>query len=155
MATALADPSLYRWTGGEPEGEDALAVRFARQVRGVSADGEQWWFNWVLRERVSSTAAGFVQATVVDDFHQRGLAEVAWVLAPAYQGHGLAREAGTAMVAWLQEHGVATVIAHVHPQHAASGAVARAIGLRPTDELVDGEVRWTSGGRRHGLPAGG
>ena len=38
--------------------------------------------------------------------------------------------------------GVEVVVAHVHPQHHASIAVARAIGLAPTGTIVDGEVRW-------------
>jgi len=32
----------------------------------------------------------------------------------------------------------------VHPDHAASQGVARAIGLGPTRTMVDGEVRWES-----------
>lgn len=35
-----------------------------------------------------------------------------------------------------------TVIAHIHPDHLASAAVARAAGLAPTAEMQDGEVRW-------------
>jgi hypothetical protein len=35
-----------------------------------------------------------------------------------------------------------TVVAHVHPDHRASQGVARAAGLRPTDVVQDGEVRW-------------
>ncbi len=46
------------------------------------------------------------------------------------------------MVGWLRLHGVEVVIAHVHPRHQASMAVARAVGLVPTDAIVDGEVRW-------------
>ena len=46
------------------------------------------------------------------------------------------------MVAWLRDHGVDTVVAHVHPDNAASAAVAGALGLRPTETIVDGEVRW-------------
>jgi hypothetical protein len=34
------------------------------------------------------------------------------------------------------------VVAHVLPEHQASMGVARAIGLAPTDVVVDGEVRW-------------
>jgi hypothetical protein len=34
------------------------------------------------------------------------------------------------------------VIAHIHPDHQASAAVAAAAGLTPTDERHDGEVRW-------------
>jgi len=45
-------------------------------------------------------------------------------------------------VTWLRHQGVQTLIAHVHPQHEASKAVARAVGLAPTETLVDGEVRW-------------
>ena len=40
--------------------------------------------------------------------------------------------------------GVGPVYAHVHPDHRASAAVAAAVGLTPTDEIVDGEVRWQS-----------
>ncbi|MCK2141665.1 GNAT family N-acetyltransferase, partial [Streptomyces sp. WAC00276] len=39
-------------------------------------------------------------------------------------------------------HGVPTVVAHVHPEHAASVAVASAAGLRPTPHWQDGERRW-------------
>ncbi|RII89234.1 GNAT family N-acetyltransferase, partial [Clavibacter michiganensis] len=41
-----------------------------------------------------------------------------------------------------REDGVGVVRAHIHPDHAASEAVARRLGLAPTDERVDGEVRW-------------
>ena len=69
-------------------------------------------------------------------------AEVAWVVGVPWQGHGYASEAAAALVDWLAQTGVATVIAFVHPGHAASSAVARRIGLGPTEELVDGELVW-------------
>ncbi|RIJ55314.1 GNAT family N-acetyltransferase, partial [Clavibacter phaseoli] len=53
-----------------------------------------------------------------------------------------AAECAAAMVAWLREDGVGVVRAAIHPDHAASEAVARRLGLAPTDERVDGEVRW-------------
>lgn len=34
------------------------------------------------------------------------------------------------------------VVAHVHPDHLASAAVAAAAGLTATDEWHDGEMRW-------------
>lgn len=43
---------------------------------------------------------------------------------------------------WLRQASVQTLIAHVHPEHEASKAVARAVGLVPTETVVDGEVRW-------------
>jgi len=46
------------------------------------------------------------------------------------------------LVTWLRHQGVQTLIAHVHPQHEASKAVARAMGLAPTETLLYGEVHW-------------
>ena len=48
------------------------------------------------------------------------------------------------MLEWLVSAGAGRIIAHVHPDHAASNAIAMAVGLHPTEALVDGEVRWTS-----------
>ncbi|KAB1907210.1 GNAT family N-acetyltransferase, partial [Micromonospora sp. AMSO31t] len=46
------------------------------------------------------------------------------------------------LVAWLGRQGVRTVIAHIHPDHRASAAVATAAGLAPTDVRHEGEIRW-------------
>lgn len=59
------------------------------------------------------------------------------------QGRGYAKEAATGLVRHLLGRAaVRTVVAHIHPDHAASAAVASAAGLRPVDEWQDGEVRW-------------
>jgi RimJ/RimL family protein N-acetyltransferase len=50
--------------------------------------------------------------------------------------------AGRALVGWLADREVHEVVAHIHPDHAASGGVARRAGLRPTGDRVDGEVVW-------------
>ena len=140
MAPVLDDASLHTFTGGRPATVDELRARYARQVAG-SGDGAEGWLNWVLRQRSDGRPVGYVQATV----HRRGdeqVAEVAWVIGSAHQGNGYATEAATAMVGWLRRQQVSLVYAHVHPEHAASSAVAAAVGLAPTDETVDGEVRW-------------
>ena len=59
-----------------------------------------------------------------------------------WQGRGFATEAARALIAWLGEQYVQTVIAHVHLRHQASAAVAAAAGLTPTGESQDGEIRW-------------
>ncbi len=97
----------------------------------------------MLRDRGAGRAAGFVQATVTGEAPARA-AEVAWLVGTAAQGSGAAAECAAAMVAWLREDGVGIVRANIHPDHAASEAVARRLGLAPTDERVDGEVRWES-----------
>ncbi|WP_405618794.1 GNAT family N-acetyltransferase [Streptomyces sp. NBC_01511] len=70
------------------------------------------------------------------------VAEIAWVVGVAHQGRGIATEAARGLVGRLERRSVRDIAAHVHPDHAASKAVARAAGLEPTDEWHDGEVRW-------------
>jgi RimJ/RimL family protein N-acetyltransferase len=57
-----------------------------------------------------------------------------------WQRRGIASEAARSLVAWLRKHPVHTVVAHVHPEHGASAAVATAAGLVPTDRWHEGEV---------------
>lgn len=146
LAPLLDDVELHTFIGGEPASLDELRARYTRQVVGQSPDGSQRWLNWVVRIQDSGQAAGTTQATV-EERDGALTAEVAWVIATPHQGHGYAVESARAMVQWVREQGVDVVVAHVHPEHQASMAVARAIGLAPTDQMVDGEVRWESRGR--------
>ena len=139
MVAVLADPELYRHTGGQPPSGDELRHRYELQARGRSDDGTALWLNWIVRERSTAAAVGFVQATV--GIASR-TADVAWVVAVAFQRRGYAREAAGAMLGRLREDGVSQVTAHIHPDNAPSQGVARALGLAPTTTVVDGEVRW-------------
>ncbi len=141
LAPLLADPVLHAFIGGTPATLGELRDRYARQVVGRSDDGSQRWLNWIVRRREDERTLGTVQATVSEGAG-RLTAEVAWVIAAPHQGRGYAREASSAMVAWLRDQAVTTVTAHVHPRHGASMAVARSIGLTATATVVDGEVRW-------------
>ena len=140
----LDDTSLHEFTGGSPATLDELRARYGRLEARTSPDGAETWLNWVVRLRAGDVAAGVVQATVRP---QAGVAWVAWVMGRPYQGRGLASEAAAALVEWLRDRGIADVRAHVHPEHAASGAVAARAGLEPTGERVDGEVVWRYGER--------
>lgn len=141
MAPLLDDAKLHVYIGGEPASPEGLRERYRRQVVGHSGDGEQLWFNWVLRREDTRRAAGYVQATVSTESDEV-VAEIAWVVASAHQGRGYAQQAAAAMVHWLGEAGADRIIAHVHPDHWASRAVAANIGMTPTETVVDGEVRW-------------
>jgi RimJ/RimL family protein N-acetyltransferase len=146
MAELLDDPGLHTFIGGTPATEPELTERYRRQTLGWSPDRSQRWLNWVVRRCADNQIVGTVQATVTS---QDGLlaAEVAWVVATAYQGHGYAKEATSTMMQWLRAHGVALVIAHIHPDHHASQAVAKAVGMSSTGTMVDGEERWQDSGR--------
>ncbi|MFI0962309.1 GNAT family N-acetyltransferase [Streptomyces sp. NPDC021080] len=137
MAGVLSDPALHAFTGGAPDTPEALRARYERLVAG-SPDPGVLWCNWVLRERATGSLVGTVQATVSGE-----TAEVAWVVGTPWQGRGYAVEAARSLVRHvIRAYPVRTVVAHVHPGHHASAAVAAAAGLTATGELHDGEIRW-------------
>ncbi|WP_329279540.1 GNAT family N-acetyltransferase [Streptomyces sp. NBC_00691] len=138
MARVLADPALHAFIGGAPSALPELRARYERLVAG-SPDPAAVWGNWVVRLRAEDRLTGTVQATVTEGGR---VAEVAWVTGTEWQGRGIAREAAEGLVALLVEQGARTIVAHVHPDHAASAAVAAAAGLTPTDRVEDGEIRW-------------
>ncbi|MGY4768638.1 GNAT family N-acetyltransferase [Kribbella sp. CWNU-51] len=136
MAKVLSDPDLYTFTGGEPPSVDVLQARYRRQLEGPGWTDEQW-FNWVIRH--DDELVGYVQTTVTGS-----TAEIAWVIGTDWQGHGYAKEAARGLVIWLNAQGIQRIIAHVHPDHAASAAVTAAAGLTRTEQLDDGEYLWTT-----------
>lgn len=138
MVEVLADPDLYRFTGGEPQTHDALERRYTRQVAGSGDPGETW-HTWVVRLGEDGPAVGYVQATVHPSVRD---AELAWVVSPAWQRRGIARTAAGLVRDHVVGCGAVVVLAHVHPDHVASQRVAESLGLVPTDRLVDGEVEW-------------
>jgi RimJ/RimL family protein N-acetyltransferase len=139
LFSLLAYPAVYEFIGGQPESVEALRSRVTAQARGWSADGSEQWLNWVVV--ADGDPVGTVQATIRGG-PDEGRAEVAWVISPGYQGRGYATAAAALLVEWLREQGVVGVMAHIHPDHVASQAVARSLGLRPTAVVLDGETRW-------------
>jgi RimJ/RimL family protein N-acetyltransferase len=133
MAAVLADPALYAFTGGEPPSVTELAARYERQVAGPGR-ADEYWLNWVIR--AGDELIGYVQSTVT-----RTTAEIAWVIGSAWQGHGYAKEAAIGLVAWLKAQDL-RIVAHIHPDHSASAAVATAVGLSRTEHIEDGEYLW-------------
>ncbi|MGW6270663.1 MULTISPECIES: GNAT family N-acetyltransferase [unclassified Streptomyces] len=155
MAGVLSDPGLHTFIGGSPDDPRELRARYLRMTDG-SPEPAVSWCNWVLRLRDEESLVGTVQATVgpasapdsgaTDSGATDSgalVAEVAWVVGTAWQGRGFAAEAARGLVDWLAEQeAVRRIIAHIHPDHRASAAVATAAGLTPTDEWHDGEVKW-------------
>jgi RimJ/RimL family protein N-acetyltransferase len=141
MVVVLGAPELYRFTGGRPPDARELRERYARQVTSRSPDGQELWRNWVVRRRPDGVAVGWIQATVTGS-GAHCTAELAWTIGVDHQCRGYAREAAAAAMTSLRADGVARFVAHVHPEHSASIAVARALGLVPTDRVHEGEVVW-------------
>jgi RimJ/RimL family protein N-acetyltransferase len=139
MAAVLADPGLYTFTGGSPPTRQELRARYERWTAG-SPDPDVSWCNWVIKLRSPRCLTGTVQATISSG--DESLAEVAWVVGTPWQGQGIATEAARALISWLGHQSVRTTIAHIHPRHQASAAVAAAARLTPAGQLDDGEMRW-------------
>ncbi|MFI7277321.1 GNAT family N-acetyltransferase [Streptomyces sp. NPDC049879] len=157
MAGVLADPGLYRFTGGAPPTPEALRSRYARMAAG-SPDPAVAWCNWLIGLRDEGRLTGTVQATVTYPAvtGRDPVAEIAWVVGAPWQGRGIATEAARGLAGWLADRSVHRLVAHIHPDHHASAAVARAVGLAPTPYVQDGEIRWArrpDGG--HHPPGGG
>ncbi|MBA3798146.1 MAG: GNAT family N-acetyltransferase [Geodermatophilaceae bacterium] len=142
LAPTLDDEALHRYIGGSPATLDELRSRFAAQIVGHSPNGAEGWLNWVVRTRDAGAAVGTVQTTLHGEPGARS-AEIAWVIARPHQSKGYASEASGGMLVWLGRHGVRRVNAHIHPEHRASIGVAKRLGLIPTEDIADGEIRWT------------
>ena len=139
MVGVLSSNAIYSFTGGNPPEIEELRGLYRSQVSGPPL-GAELWHNWIIRLLDAGGAIGLVQATVIDNS-----ADVAWIVAPAWQRRGYAQEAANAMCDWLRLHGTVTITAHIHPDHTASNRVAAAVGLHATDEVdPDGEIVWSS-----------
>jgi RimJ/RimL family protein N-acetyltransferase len=132
LAELLDDPLVREWLGPDV---DRLRARFRCWEARTSPDGSQAWLNWAARRLDCGAAVAWVQATVSGD-----RAEVAYATLPSQRRRGYCAEAVRAVVDWLD---ASPVEAHIDPSNEASAGVARAIGLRATDELHDGEVIWS------------
>jgi RimJ/RimL family protein N-acetyltransferase len=141
LALALDDLELHRFTGGVPLSVEDLTERYGYLTARQSPDGRYLWGNWALRLRETGTAVGTVQATLPAGGPGRAPAEIAWIVARPAQGHGYAKEAARSLTERLVGGGW-SVAAFIHPDHAASQAVARAAGMQVTDLVRDGEQCW-------------
>jgi RimJ/RimL family protein N-acetyltransferase len=69
-----------------------------------------------------------------------GVVEIAYGIAPSYEGHGYATEAAKALVAFaLERVDVTSIRAHTKPENDASGRVLAKTGFHQVGEVVDPE----------------
>lgn len=107
MFEVLSDPAIYAHENAPPLSREWLQERYHKLETRRSADGREQWLNWVLRA-ADGGLLGCVQATVEAD----GQAFVAYELASAHWGRGLAAEAVNAVIDELRAHyGVHTLLA--------------------------------------------
>ena len=143
MVSLLDDERLYEFIGGRPRTLVELQDAYARQVVGRSPDDAHGWLNWIVRDRAAGSAVGTVQATLHDGDGSMA-ADIAWVIGSRHRRRGYAKEAADGMLCWLRGQNVRRFGAHIRPDHAASIAIARHLGLSATHGVTGGEVLWIS-----------
>lgn len=130
LFAALQHPDIYPFLGSAPPASvDAVRQRIARQNRGPTDGSAARWLNWVIL--VDEVVAGYTQATIAEN----GVANLAYVLAPAYWGRSLAYEAcRQTLIALSKTDGVKTVIADTEKANLRSAALLARLGFRPVSE---------------------
>lgn len=138
MFVVLADPAIYRYENEPPWSVEGLRERFAELESRRSPNGREQWLNWVVR-LPGGALIGYVQATV----HPDGRADIAYEMASAYWGRGLARQAVQAMIAELVErHGVRRLSAVLKRENRRSLRLLQRLGflLATPQQHVEREV---------------
>jgi [ribosomal protein S5]-alanine N-acetyltransferase len=116
MFSGLHDPELFKFLAERrPESVEWLRQRYERLSMRQSPDGNERWWNWVVKLRCSRELAGYVQATIDET-----QAEIAYVVFRAYWSRGLGREAVAAMIQELYDVGVTTITACADRQNTRS-----------------------------------
>jgi RimJ/RimL family protein N-acetyltransferase len=124
LAAVLHNEAVYRFIGGLPSRDDF--ERWLRQALAGpprAATGERW-INRVARLAETGEVIGRLEANVHD-----GVAEVAFLYAPACWGRGFA----SAGLRWLHDHlrrrsGIHTLWATTHPGNQRSATLLRRCG---------------------------
>ena len=156
MFVLLSDPAIYEYENEPPRSLAWLRERFAKLESRHSADGREQWLNWVIR-LPTSELIGYVQATVRAD----GRADIAYELASAYWGRGLAYQAVQAMIAELIEnYSVRTLTAVLKGENWRSRRLLERLGfaiasaeLCAAHELEPGEIMMLREARSRKTPA--
>ncbi len=128
----LCDPRQLEYLDhGAPASLGALRERYRKLESRRSGDGLEHWLNWAIVVRgADADAIGFVQATVQRD----GRAWVAYQVARALWGHGIATEATRAMVDHLiARYAVTQCMATVDQRNQRSWRLLERLGFGRAD----------------------
>jgi RimJ/RimL family protein N-acetyltransferase len=153
MVAALGHPAVARFlTGPDVTTVDALHARIGKLALGPRDPHERWLNFAILLEGI---VIGRLEASLYDD---STWSEIAYLVGPAYQRQGYAREA----VCWLLDHIACETWVAIHPANARSIALVEALGFthretppaRPLGSYDPGDVVLSGGTkpRRAGAP---
>lgn len=130
LFAVLSDPAIYEYENEPPSSLAWLRARFEKLESRQSPDGNEQWLNWVIRIP-NGELIGYVQATV----RAGGQAAIAYELASAYWGRGLASQAVGAMLGELAaRYGVHDVSATLKSANHRSMRLLERLGFEPASQ---------------------
>lgn len=129
--------SGMRAAGGVKEFLLAASPDFAARLQ-AATEPDPWKFGFAIMHKIDNVMIGLCGFTGPPDAD--GVVEIAYSIAPLYEGRGLATEAATALVEFAAQSGlVRTVRAHTLPEQNASTSVLGKCHFEKTGEIVDSE----------------
>jgi len=127
----------------------AATPEFMAQLRRATGP-DPWNFGFAVLHKIDNVMIGFCSFTGPPS--PDGTVEIAYGIAPDYQGKGFATEAALALVEFASRDArVMTIYAHTLPETNASTHVLEKCGFTKTGEVIDSENnrvwRWERGAR--------
>lgn len=138
MFDILRDPTIYQYMGGRPNSTEELRQQYRRQSS--NWDGRPVsWHTWIIREKQTDTAIGYIQVTLN---HTDRSAELAWVLSPQWTGERYSSEAARSVMKELHAGGlVRTFTCTIDHRNVPSQRLAQSLGFIMSDpEPVDSQT---------------
>jgi RimJ/RimL family protein N-acetyltransferase len=116
---------------------DEVSPAWLERLR-AAVDPDPWSFGFVVVERATDVAIGMAGFKGPPD--DLGVVEIAYGIAPAYQGRGYATQAANALVAFASgDSRVRRIRAHTMPERNASTSVLTKTGFERLGEVEDPE----------------
>lgn len=124
----LQSPAIYAFLPEDPPtSSEALATRYQRLSSRRSPDGQELWFNWVMRQRRAGVYVGILQATVYPD----ATAQLAYILFPPFWKQGYAREGCKRALGLLfEDYQVQLIVAEIDTRNVASITLIESLGFQ-------------------------
>lgn len=137
MVRVLNDPRIHEFLSSDPPSLAYLERQYELLTTGKSPDGNEHWLTWILFAKdEESDPIGFIQATI----NEPKIAQIAYVLSPAYWRQGYAREAVAALLdVVFERYEVERVIAEMDTRNAASIGLVQTLGFRCVETVRDVE----------------
>lgn len=144
IAAQWADPAVVKYIGGTPSSREASWSRLLRYPGHWQMLGFGYW---ILYEKNNGAEGVFAGEIGLADYQREitpsldGMAEMGWVIAPAFHGKGYAFEAAQAVLKWADTHLDRQLCCIIDPQHQASIRLAEKCGfVAETDTTYHGSA---------------